>query len=57
MTLSHLLNTPILVYLQEVGMWTVSTPDLIDLTGREYASKKCFYLNHPHNHYEVILSF
>ena len=56
-TLSHLVNTPILVYMQELGMWSVSTPDLIDSTRRGYASKKCFYLNHPHNHYEVTLSF
>ena len=57
MTLSHLLNTPILVYMQELGMWTVSTPDLIDSTRRGYASKKSFYLNRPHNHYAVIVSF
>ena len=34
MTLSYLVNTPILVYMQELCMWTVSTPDLkIQLEG------------------------
>ena len=40
MTLSYLVNTHILVYMQELGMWTVSTPDLIISTRRGYASKK-----------------
>ena len=40
MTLSYLVNTPILVYMQELSMWTVSTPDLKKLNKKEICIKK-----------------
>ena len=56
LTLSHLLNTPIVSYSEQFGNWQRYSPHNVDRTLRDEISHMCMYLLHSHNHFTVVCS-
>ena len=56
LTLSHLLNTPIVSYSEQFGNWQRYSPHNVDGTLRDEINHMCMYLLHSHNHFTVVCS-
>ena len=56
LTLSHLLNTPIVSYSEQFGNWQRYSPHNVDRTVRDEINQMSMYLLHSHNHFTVVCS-
>ena len=56
LTLSHLLNTPIVSYSEQFGNWQRYSPHNVDRTLRDEINQMSMYLLHSHTHFTVVCS-
>ena len=56
LTLSHLLNTPIVSYCEQFGNWQRNSPHNLDIILRDEINQISMYLLHSHNHFNVVWS-
>ena len=56
LTLSHLLNTPIVSYSQQYGNWQRYSPHDVDRTLRDDMQQRAMYILHTRNHFNVVCS-
>ena len=56
LTLSHLLNTPILSYSQQHGAWQRYCPSNVDRYLRDDMQQRSMYILHSYNHFNVVCS-
>ena len=56
LTLSHLLNTPIVSYSEQFGNWQRYSPHNVDRTLRDEINQMSMYLLHSHDHFTVVCS-